>query len=275
MEMEEKKSSGLKGWQGIILGLVFGIVLTGVFAKGLYDGYFKEDVKVEKSEKNTNTEKKVNNLDITDSIVETNINKILIGIMGQLNTEYFKSTKVLNTSISNKLVYSTILLKEFKDKNEFTEAELEDKVKEYFGEDYVLKHQDYSKELCDGFRYDSANKKYIHDVKTSCGGSSGPHRNVYMITKAETVDDELIVNIKVLFVGKSNGWDTNEYQKYYSDPELTKEITGLNYAGYDSNKNNVPLELSINNFKKGGSYKLIMKKVAGDNYSFVSSEAVK
>ncbi len=270
----EKKSNGLKGWQGIVIGLILGIVLTGAFAKKLYDGYYKEDVKVEKSEKNTNPEKKITNLDVTDNIVEANISKILTGINGHLNLDYLKNDKVLNTSINNKLAYNTILLREFKDKNEFTEAELEEKVKEYFGEDYVLKHQDYSKELCDGFRYDSANKKYIHDVKTACGGASGPHKNVYMVTKAEIVDDELIVNIKVLFVGKLNGWDVNDYQKYYSDPELTKEITGLNYAGYDSNKNNIPIELSVYNFKKGGTYKFVMKKESGDNYSFVSSEPI-
>ena len=141
----------------------------------------------------------------------------------------------------------------------------------YFGDDYVYQHFTYNG--CVSHVYNSKTNVYEH-VDTACGCTTGPNAFIkYKIFDAYYENDLLVLNVKVLFPGKE--YKEGEYHKYYSDASCTKEIVGLVYSEVENGwlLGARPLD-SDANYAKGGNYKVVLKKVRDDIYSFVSSEPV-
>lgn len=278
MNEETKKENNLRKILIIVIIIVLIVVsVIGIILCKDFTNKNEKNNQTNKTEqKNEKEENKVTVIDVNAEVVQKNLEKlmIVIGYYKGAQEEYFKSEKVTNTSLDNSFVFSTIATYNVLNKHEITESEFEEKVKEYFG-DYKYEHQDYSKKICSKYRYDSENKKYIDDNHPSCGGAGGPHHIVYKVTKAELDEDELILNIKVLFPGEYGDNDSNGYAKYYSDAARTNAVSGLTYGTTTDNKAYIPIETTDSNFEKGGAYKLIMKKYKDDIYSFVSSEPLK
>lgn len=271
-EKELKKSNNLKGWQGVIIGLLIGILLTG-FSIGIYDRYILKDSKTAETDKEDKKDKytqKAESLDVLSDIVQDNLEKYnkAAGHYGGALEEYFKEKRITNRDIDNTLVFATIATSGLM-KPENTEEEFEEYVKQYYGDNYEYKHQEMSGKICAGYYYDSNDRKYHEGNHGGCGGAAGPHRFMYNVSQATLIDEELILTIRVLFPGKYEDKNEHGYLNYYSDAKHEKVIKDLDYTLPEG----VPYRTQ-SLFRKGGTYKFVMKKESGDNYSFVSSEPI-
>lgn len=85
-------------------------------------------------------------------------------------------------------------------------------------------------------------------------------------------NDTLTIYVKALFPD-NQATNSEGFTKYYSDSEKTKEVN-LKFSVYDIEKSSAEPDLSYENIKKAGTYKITMKKYNDNDYYFVSSEPV-
>lgn len=276
VERKQKKSkTALVAIITLIAGLALGVGGSYYYFEVMSDD--KTNVKTEeKNTKNKDTEEnktvKYENLDVLSDIVQNNFNKFMrsASLNCGVQKEYFKATKVTSSNIDNTLAYSTVSTYFFDNKGNISADEFDKVVKMYFGKDYKYQHQD--QKICTNHHYNATTNTYEY-IEPVCGGICGPHNIEYKITKAELVDDKMILNIKVLFPGNDTDRDSNGYVKYYSDVNLTKPVSDLYYiSGYGDK--DAPITESDYNLAKGGNYKFVMQKYDDNNYSFVSSEPI-
>lgn len=285
--MEENRKEVVGGKQKksktalvVIITLIIGLAL-GVAGSYYYFEVMNNDkTNVNAEEQNTknkdeeeNNTVKYENLDVLSDIVQNNFNKFMrsANYFCGAQKEYFKATKVTSSNIDNTLAYGTVSAYFFDNKGNISADEFDKAVKMYFGKDYKYQHQDFTK-ICTTHHYNATTNTYEY-VEPACGGTCGPYSIEYRITKAELVDDKMILNIKVLFPGNDTDKDSNGYVKYYSDANLTKPVSDLYYSSGYGDKD-VPITESDHNLAKGGNYKFVMQKYDDNNYSFVSSEPI-
>lgn len=260
-------------WIGIIITLVIGLsigAVAGIFINANFFPVKCQTTNTDNLEKNDKHYQEAKYLDVLSDVVQNNFEKFdkAAGNYGGALENYFKENKITAKDIDNSLVYATIAATGLM-KDGMTEAEFEELVKKYYGEDYKYEHKQMTVKICAPFNYDESDKKY-HSVTTSCGGAAGPHHFLYSISQAVLIDDELTLTVRVLFPGEYDDTDEHNNVRYYSDAKHEKVIKDISYTTCEK----VPYRTQ-ELFRKGGTYKFVMKKESGDNYSFVSSEPVK
>lgn len=134
----------------------------------------------------------------------------------------------------------------------FTEDQLNEKIKEIFGKNYKFEHKNYPS--CPAWNYNAINKTYEYSGD-GCGGSCG-QISLRQVVKAIKTDNTIETYVRVLFVN---------VDKYYKDYNKTIEVTDLEKAGDGTVKE------SANNLAKGSLYKVIFTNEDG-HYVFTSSE---
>lgn len=269
----EKENEKTNKWIGIVITLVIGLLVgtvAGIFLNANFFPVKCPTTNTDNNGKNDKNYQEAKYLDILSDIVQDNFEKYntASGNYGGALGNYFKENKITSKDIDNSLVYATIAASG-QMKDGMTEAEFEELVKKYYGEDYKYTHQAISAKMCSGFQYDANDKKYHAGNPGGCGGASGPHRFLYNVSQAVLIDDELTLTVRVLFPGEYNDTDEHNNVRYYSDAKHEKVIKDIPYTTSEG----VPYRTQAL-FRKGGTYKFVMKKESGDNYSFVSSEPV-
>lgn len=270
-----------KGNKGLKIAVVILIILLLALASYVaYDKLFYRyltNVTPNEEKKANDQEKKeskvVESLDVLSDVVQNNFNKLMHAANYFCGTqgEYFKDLKLTTKDIDNTLVYATVSNAFFDNKNNVSEDEMNEVIKEYFGPDYKFEHQEYTSKICTNHHYNSSTRTYEY-VEPACGGVCGPYNIQYKISKAELNGDDIILNVKVLFPGDDKDLDSNNHVKYYSDYKLTKNVSNLDYEWYQPDNN--PPVYSDSNLAKGGNYKFVMRKYKDDIYYFVSSEPI-
>ncbi|MBQ6477176.1 MAG: hypothetical protein IJI43_01930 [Bacilli bacterium] len=173
--------------------------------------------------------------------------------------DYFNKDSFTVNDLSNEKVFDMMLKSYEQDKIKegvnfapgvaFTEEELNQKIKKYFGSTYNYVHKSYKS--CPSFNYDPTKKLYTIPQVTSCVRTCKyPH--IKKVTKAEKSDKVMYFYVRVLFSDNTG--------KYYKDSEMTNQITNLTAdesGRYDT----------INsNYSRGKLYKM---KFVNDNNNFV------
>lgn len=255
----------------IILSLAVGIGGTYYYMSSTYEKNLKSQTTKESSNKKTSS---IKNLDIYSDVVQNNLTRYFASYNCQDHSEqYLNSKKVLANDIPNLTAYQMVVMSNYQNKNNISEADWNKEIEKIFGKDYKYDPTSFdAKDLCTSHIYNSETKQYDYR-ETACGCTTGPNTfaKIYA-TKAELINDELTVYIKVLFPGKEVQ-TTGEYPKYYSDQARTKEIE-LDFITDINGKENSEPMYSVANVQKGGSYKITMKKYDNNNYYFVSSEPI-
>ncbi|MBO5138737.1 MAG: hypothetical protein J6B89_03810 [Bacilli bacterium] len=134
----------------------------------------------------------------------------------------------------------------------FTEDQLNERIKEIFGKDYKFEHKNYA--TCPAWEYNKANKTYEYQG-AECGGSSA-RTNLKRVVRVIKTDNTIETYVRVLFA-------TGD--KYYKDYNKTIEVTDLEEVGYGI------VAESDKNLAKGSLYKVIFTNEDG-HYVFTSSE---
>lgn len=269
------------------IGLVVVLVLIAGILIGVGGCYYYFEVmnntnsNESSSESNKSTSDEIKNLDIYDSLVQSNFNKFMSIIdCSDPGANYFKSEKVEASSIDNLTAVKIIERQIFKNTNDISNEDYENIVKSYFGKDYKFSAPEEMSNHCLSHQYDSSSNTYKYH-ETACGCTYGPNAHMmYRVSKAELDGDKIILNVRVLFPSTSGELDSNGHVKYFSDIEHKNVISDLVYSyvsnsdGGEEKNAEVPYD-NDDNFSKGGLYKFVMKKYDGDKYSFVSSEPIK
>lgn len=264
---EENKNNELKVFIGISFVLC---IAVGILIGLIGGGFFKDTEVLDKSEnqeeKNDEAKIKISDLEFVGKQLEKFM--IAIGDCGDVAANYFTTKKVVAADISNELALKTVAYA-FYDQNTAIPAEdFAKKVKEYFGSDYNYQHFTYNN--CINHVYNSSSNSY-ELVQTACGCTSAPNTFIkYDVSEAYSQGDLLVLNVRALFPGSE--FKIGEYHKYYSDAARTKQV-GLIYSEDIYVEEAQPLDVE-DNFAKGGNYKVVLKKVTDDFYSFVSSEPI-
>lgn len=263
----ENKNIELK----IFIGIVFVLcIAVGVLFGLIGGGFFKETDVLEKSEnneeKNNGAKIKISDLEFVSKQLEKFM--IAMGDCGDVAANYFTTKKVVAADISNELALKTVAFAFYEQSGSVSADDFSKKVKEYFGSDYVYQHFTYNN--CINHVYNSASNLYEY-VETACGCTSAPNTFIkYDVSEAYSQGDLLVLNVRTLFPGSE--FKVGEYHKYYSDAARTNQV-GLIYSEDIYVEEAQPLDVE-ENFAAGGNYKVVLKKVTDDMYSFVSSEPV-
>ena len=263
--MSKNKENEMRG-RNFVLFVVACILIVCIGFGGFFlgmnyeDGEFfsKEDKSEEKTKKKKET--KIENLNVTDSIVQTVFNRI--NLNDKCDSKIFISNKKITpTDVEDKSIASAVFAY-FSRQNpnsnlaeSYTRDQVNDASKVLFGKSFSYPHGDVN--LCPHYTFDAENGIYKQEG-AGCGGTCSPFTIKTRIVRAQKVDDTLEIYVRALF--PKDG-------KYYSDYDKTNELSlVVNYEGvpYDSDEN----------YAKGDLYKFIFE-LEDDNYYFVSSEPVK
>ena len=169
---------------------------------------------------------------------------------------YANNRTVYASELEHEIVYQVILNKYYSNNpQEISLNDFNNKVKQVFDETYSYVAKDYY-DNCSGnsYKYDENEKKYYKVAKEYNCEREGNAYEPFEVLNAYTEDDNLIVEVQVLF-GQSNNGVVN----YYSDFDRTTKIDGATKENYNEY------------FDEGSLYIFTFKK-SNDNYVFVKSE---
>jgi hypothetical protein len=217
----------------------------------------------------------VENLDVTDPVVQNTVKKISIGAghyCGVWNMYSDKAIFNAKEDIDNSLAFDIVLANLFEEGykleegNELSKADFDAKLASIFGKDYKFtKYEDLL--VCPQFKWDESKQAWVQGV-SACGGTCGPH-SMKRVVKAHIAGDAMTVYVRVLFSKYDS--DANK-ARYYSDAKYTNELTD-SLDGHIEYGDKIINETDAN-FNKGALYKLVFAK-ENDNYVFNSSELIK
>ena len=175
----------------MIIALIIGLLLGVGGSYYYFEVMKKESTSVtdnKKEEDNSKENSEIKNLDILSDLVQNNFKKFMISANHYCGAqdEYFKTQKVTVSDIDNILAYSTVSYYFFNNKENISAKDFEEIVKKYFGRDYKYEHQNFTYKICTDHHYNKETNSYDYS-ELVCGGTCGPFRIEYQITKAELI----------------------------------------------------------------------------------------
>ena len=139
-------------WIGIIITLVIGLsigAVAGIFINANFFSVKCQTTNTDNLEKNDKHYQEAKYLDVLSDVVQNNFEKFdkAAGNYGGALENYFKENKITAKDIDNTLVYATISSSGLM-KDGMTEAEFEELIKKYYGEEYKYEHKQMTSKIC-------------------------------------------------------------------------------------------------------------------------------
>lgn len=261
-----KESSLTKEKKKGRLLLVICFIVVMILCGGL--GYFlgtsdlinPKNVKEEstKKEEKKSNKKCPEQIAAYDEVAIGNVNKIISNIMLKCDNEefFFNDKKVTVDDIDQLRAYSTVMKAYTKSTDEIPASQIKEDAKKLFGKDFDLKPSaELCNKICSNYYYDAESDSFKYR-EPACGGACGPDGADYAVSKAVIDGDNLIIDLKVVFIDSDERYNPI----YYSDFAHTKPVENA----YEQ----------LDRMLQGSNYRFTLKNEDG-NYVFVSSEPIK
>ena len=229
------------------------VLLVVFFCGGYFLGTFLTPK--EKEVKEEKPEIMETQYDTDDEKIVSLISRLVAGTDCWNIEIYTNDHPVTVKDIPSERIYQVVELASFYSKGIET-VRIEDfdaEIQKYFGKGYLFEPEkiDFNGSNCFQYTYDKETKIFTKR-ETACGGTCGPNRTQYKITRAVEKEQVLKIYVKVLFGSKA------ESTNFYSDYARTNFVTN----DYEH------IEEYIH---KGEDYIFTFEKV-DNHYVYVSSE---
>lgn len=261
-----KESSLTKEKKKGRLLLVICFIVIMILCGGL--GYFlgTSDLINPKHVKEDSTNKEVRNskkkcpeqIAAYDEVAIGNVDNVINNILPICDNEefFFNDKKVTVDDIDQLRAYATVMKSYTNNKDDIPASQIKEDAKKIFGKDYNLKPSaELCNKMCSNYYYDAESDTFKYR-EPACGGACGPDGADYSISKAVVDEDNLIIDLKVVFIDSDDSYTPI----YYTDFAHTKRIENA----YEH----------LDRMKQGSNYRFTFKNEDG-NYVFVSSEPIK
>lgn len=260
---KEDKLTKAKNSGRLLLVVCFIIMMVLCGGLGYYLGsgdlVNPKSIEINKDESKTENKKECpKQISAYDDVVVKNVDKIINNILYKCDNEefFFNDKKVTVDDIDQLRAYATVMKAYFRSTEDIPASQIKEDAKKIFGKDYELNpSEELCNKICSNYYYDSGSNSFKYR-EPACGGACGPDGADYVVSKAVIDGDNLIIDLKVVFIAA----DERYTALYYSDFAQTKLIEDA----YEQ----------LDRVKYGSDYRFTLKNEDG-NYVFVSSEPIK